>query len=314
MMDIFENTRLRSKDYWEVENGLYGKEAWDQYLLNNSFYFISFNQELDGMIELFQSIKYKNKNHYESFYRKKGISFDEYVNCSDEIITTLKKYDTTLIRISDNRLFRAKLLNQLVFLSKEIYQKGYFNYPTLYFDGDIDNIFITVHPGQHLYWVKQFLGLDTISFISVNNRYQPVFQRLVDKELITIIKQVKNSDDIVSIFTPNSINPDRINAFINLEGNQHVPSINCSIPDDKEWDTFEENGLNKWPWENVHKFHEFYLNQPWINIFKHSADWRDYIELKRKYSNNKLLFNNMFSFLLLNIKEDSNFLNKQFKE
>ncbi|PJB19639.1 MAG: hypothetical protein CO117_03890 [Flavobacteriaceae bacterium CG_4_9_14_3_um_filter_33_16] len=315
IVNIFENTAKRANQYYEIQDANFGISAWNSYLHDHNFYYITFDKILDNQIELFPSLANVNIQHYlnsKEFYEKRGVTQECFIQQARQEHEYLKKYDTSFFDILHNTLFMAKMFNQLSYLTKEIYKKGYYNYPTLYFEDNSNMLHykIYVHPGQHLYWVKMFLKLDTCSFFSVHKKHLNIFNDLINKNIIHIIKELSNSNDIYDIFKKKNIRSEDINGFVCQEGNSVVPTINCTIPNDTEWSKFEENGLNLWPWQKVNLLHEWVLTQPWVSIFTKNEDPNRYVLIKNHFTDKTKMLNNLYAFLLLNINEDLNFRRK----
>lgn len=276
----------------------YGIEAWVQYQTNHNLYYVTFNDNFySNFTPLMYFFEYQTNNcenkymYYKKNYNYKG-SLEKYINDCKEICSIIDRYDTSLIEIFDNTLFKSKELTQLLFLIKEIYKYGSYNIPSCRFDYRTKTI--RSHPGQHLCFTRIFLGLPLSCFFSIKKE---------DNAGLEILKN--NSKNLQLIESDNQImdilKAKKIAAFIQQYLDVSVPGFYPYSKKYSKWQNYDKNGHTLWPGNDID------INALWWLNYFHDDSFYNLLTVKKTFPDNRIEKNNAFAFMLTNSTEDENF-------
>ncbi len=256
---------------------------WEQYQENNQFYHATLNPLQAQQTRILPYFDDPRSQKYESYCKQYSYTgtWQEYIDSCQLISQTLSNYDTSILDIKEDQLFRCKEWGQLCAIICDIYLHGAHNIPTIRYEfGNLN-----IHPGNHLYFARQFLGLPADCFFALAGYNTPVPLGVKINSRITKIEQVKqilNNDDITLWFKE-------------FPDNYYVPHIYPQVHTDQSWKSYS-NGDCDWPWKKVEKY-----NQTTIEYDPSQ------IKALRDYPNKRLLENNRFAFWLTGCQEDENF-------
>ena len=192
----------------------------------------------------------------------------------------------------------------------DIYTHGAANYPSCRVENDhLSSSFVT-HPGQHLLWIRNFLGLDNTVWFSIRKDFNKIRPKIFNDR--NKIIEITSSEQIVDI-----LGTDNINAWIqNWTSGVSSPAIFPSIPR-TGWDSFnDDNGHCIMPWDKASEFRynddkELMPWGEWMDAVLSSINpiemINEKVEIKKEFPNLRLTLNNFLAFMLTGNKEDSNF-------
>tara|TARA_B110000908_G_scaffold140382_1_gene167499 strand:+ start:1036 stop:1818 length:783 start_codon:yes stop_codon:yes gene_type:complete len=255
---------------------------WDQYLENNQFYYATLDPLQAEKIRVLSYLDHPEPQKHQTYLREYSYSgtWQEYTDSCQRISEVLSNYDTSLVDISQDQLFRCKEWGQLCAIICDIYLHGAFNISTL----RLDHQQWIVHPGNHLYFARQFLGMPADCFLAISGSDTPIPPGVKINSRITKVQQIKQV-----------LNNDDITMWIDEFSDYYVPHIYPQVHTDQSWKSYS-NGDCDWPWEKVEKY-----NQTGIHYDPSQ------IQALRDYPTKRLLENNRFAFWLTGLKQDENF-------
>lgn len=248
MMNIWDESHIRSK-YIQFDPIAYtGIKAWNHYNCNYKFYFIQYNELLENEIIIYPVIKHKMVSKHLQWYNH--ISYEEYAYHCDFAYKILNQFNLTLLKYKDhvilNRYFQY--LNDLIF---DIHLNGRFNVPTFAITERWDDK-ITMHPGQNLYWASKFLNLPKLAWLSVPNNKQHILNNM--SKNICLIKKIENQDDIFDVYsTYLNFKVCKINAFIQNASFCERPFLAPLLPVYGRT-VFGPIGNSDSPWDRIKKW------------------------------------------------------------
>jgi hypothetical protein len=257
---------------------------WQQYTTNNQFFHVTLNQYFADHIEILPYFKYHDASKYTVYCTEYGYtgSWNEYCSSAQLIFEAINNYDTSILKLRLDPLFRAKEFGQLCSIIKEIYVAGALNIPTI----RIENGRPAVHPGNHLCYAMLYFGMPITCFITVDN---DISRRQLDTDSV-IHQQIHKPEQIHEI-----LGTDDIQFWIQKMGNHWVPHVYPSISVNTSWKSYE-NGDCAWPWQEVEQYNQ--------SDFTYAPSQ---VVALRDYPNERLLENNRFAFWLTGLQEDQNF-------
>jgi hypothetical protein len=308
-MNIWEQGAVLGSNNNE-SNKLYGIKYWHRFINTHQYYFVDFNKSTKpAMIPMgyFRVIEQSKYLTYQSSF-KYNDTFSKFKKSCRKIDNVLTEFNFNFFKIRHDPVFKAKEFGQFCILIKEIYQYGAFNYPCWRVNKDFT---IASHPGNHLNFVRRYLGLPLRGFISALNTDTHSLDFI--KLNTQIIKHIKTDKDIIEI-----LGTDNIAACIQKYGNQLVPSLYPSVPR-PFWSGYDKNGNTDWPWDDARNFYDYLDSTSYISIIDeiiNSSNFTktiaQYATVYNNFDNDTLLVNNFIAFLLTEQPKDSNFkLNKQ---
>lgn len=276
--------------------------TWEEYLKSNRLYHATLTQHFANNIEILGYFKHRDRDRYQTYcdeYSYTG-SWEEYEASGDTIYEAINSFNTSILDLADDPLFKSKEFGQLCSIVKEIYRNGAHNIPTVRLQSGLPRI----HPGDHLGYAMFFFGMPTSCFVTTKSDIE-------DYELgqnAVIHCEIKSIEQVHSILGTNDIE-----LWIKDMAGQKVPHIYPRIHTDTSWKSYE-NGDCEWPWQEVEIYNrkeKLFAEQDWFNIVRKSKDPAREIEtkyrIKKTYANNTQLLNHFFGFLLNEIDADENF-------
>lgn len=257
---------------------------WSEYCKNNRFFHVTLNQYYASHLEILPYLKYHDQDRYREYCADYGYpgSWAEYCLSAQRIFEAVNCYDTSILELASDPLFRAKEFGQLCSIIKEIYQSGAQNIPTI----RIEHGRPVVHPGNHLCYAMLYFGQPITCFASTSGD-------IAEYELgqnAVIHQQITDPEQIHDILGTSDIQ-----FWIQKMGECWVPHVYPEISGTVSWKSYE-NGDCAWPWQEVEQYNQTELGyQP------------DSVVALRDYPTTRLLENNRFAFWLTGRQGDENF-------
>jgi hypothetical protein len=286
-------------------NKLYGKKAWRKFIKTHQYYFVELNEPIKPAMIPMGYFRVPDKSNYLTYQRnfKYNGSFSKFKKSCRKIDSVLTEFNFNFFKTRHNPVFKAKEFGQFCILIKELYQHGAFNYPCWRVEKDLS---IASHPGNHLNFVRRYLGLPLRGFISALNI--DTYSLDFIKSNARIIKHIKTDNDIIEILGTSTIA-----ASIQQFGDQLVPSLYPSVPR-PVWSGYDKNGNTDWPWEDARDFYDYLESASYISIIDeviNSSNFTrtitQYATVYNDFGNETLLVNNFIAFLLTEQTKDLNF-------
>ena len=283
---------------------LYGKDHWDRFLETHDYYFVEFCNCIKPYMKTLGNFNKPEIDKYKKYVAWHGYQEDYntwFQSCmkSGQI---LQSFDYTFFGHRKDDMFKRKEFGQACILIEEIYTNGSYNYPCFRWQGP-DHL--AVHPGNHLNFVKTYLGMPIKGFMSFpkkeRSKWIDEIHALCEMQ---IIKKIKNDQQIKKILGTN-----QIAAWIQDYHNQLVPSFYPSIPR-PTWSGYDQNGHTDWPWNDVTTYHELFEKTRASRIIDSILDGdpiTKWAKVKTNYATPTIEINNFCAFLLTNKDKDNNF-------
>ena len=302
---------------------------WEKYQNAYNFYFAEFDDEIKNYAPPFTFFLTACKEKWEMYHKKFGIhgrknkllkdsytlDYLEYSKEAKIIHNTLKAYNYSMFNIRKNKTFNTKEFGQLVSLLKDVYINGTYNFSTYYITttekySKKPRLWFDMHPGKHLNFIKNYLGLPINGWFSIKKEIEDLPEYKVFSKFIKTKQKVKKIKDIEDI----SGYPIQ-SCFIETAHHELAkPGIFLKIPL-PNWNNTDENGHHRWP--DLGQYYGHYLSTFYkdeleiiddvINAKDKYKQMEKYVKVKKKFKNETITINNFTVFILCELDTDQNF-------